>query len=157
VAEREVRLIFALKAFQSVLERAPLVVDEASPRESCCPERESPFAPPRVSGAWESDWRAETVPEREVRFVLREVREPESVVISERTPATVPERDVRFVVRLVRFVMTVLRVPESDVTCVVIWSRVPERVFIFVHWITVVCVTESRAHERFITEPERVS
>ena len=51
VAESEVRLILLLKVIQSATERAPVVVPEARAREICCPERVSPFADPRVTGA----------------------------------------------------------------------------------------------------------
>ena len=55
-----------------------------------------------------------------MRLLFRDVREPERVIISVRTPATVPEREVRLEVRLVRLAMTEERVPERDVTCVLI-------------------------------------
>ena len=51
VTEREVRFILLLKVFQSATERAPVVVIDARARESCCPERDSPFAVQRVTGA----------------------------------------------------------------------------------------------------------
>ena len=49
--ESEVRLILELNIFQSDTERAPVVLADARVRESCCPERESPFAVPRVTAA----------------------------------------------------------------------------------------------------------
>jgi hypothetical protein len=53
-AESDVRCIFELKVFQSVLERAPIDDDEASARERVCPDRESQFAVPRVTASWAS-------------------------------------------------------------------------------------------------------
>jgi hypothetical protein len=44
VAESEVKLILLLNVFQSVAERAPVVVEFARARERDVPERESPFA-----------------------------------------------------------------------------------------------------------------
>jgi len=46
-----VRLILLLKVFQSIAERAPVVVVLASARESCCPMRESPLVVARVRAA----------------------------------------------------------------------------------------------------------
>ena len=44
MTESEVRLILLLKVFQSVAERAPVVVVEASARASPVPETERPLA-----------------------------------------------------------------------------------------------------------------
>ena len=48
VAESEVSPILALNVFQSVRESAPVVVEDASPRESPVPTRESPLAGERI-------------------------------------------------------------------------------------------------------------
>ena len=48
-AEREPSLL--LNVFQSVAERAPVVVELARERESCCTDKESPFADPRVTAS----------------------------------------------------------------------------------------------------------
>ena len=51
VVESEVRLILELNVFQSAMESDPVVLTDARPRESCCPERERPFGDERVTGA----------------------------------------------------------------------------------------------------------
>ena len=42
------RLILLLNVFQSTAERAPVVVEDARARESCCPTRERPLVVARV-------------------------------------------------------------------------------------------------------------
>jgi hypothetical protein len=51
VAERDVRFILLLNVIQSATESAPVVEIDARARESCWPERESPFADQRVTAA----------------------------------------------------------------------------------------------------------
>jgi hypothetical protein len=63
-----------LKALKSVLESAPVVVEEARPRDICWPESESPFALPSVTASCDADCRIETCE-------ARVASDPESVVI----------------------------------------------------------------------------
>ena len=51
LTESEVRLILELNVFQSATESDPVVLTDARPRESCCPERESPFGVPSVTAS----------------------------------------------------------------------------------------------------------
>ena len=51
MTESEVRFILLLNTIQSPTESEPVVVAEARPRESCCPERVRPFEVSRVTAS----------------------------------------------------------------------------------------------------------
>ena len=47
----EVNVILLLNLVQSATESDPVVLTDARPRESCCPERERPFGVPSVTAS----------------------------------------------------------------------------------------------------------
>jgi hypothetical protein len=144
LAESEVRFIFELNVFQSIAESAPVLVEEASARERIWPERESPFALPRVTASCAAPWRAEiwpmsvdTAPERVARDhdmveivmvlvavcqerVAREVfvvaRAPERASISMRIDETDHERVTRAQESVAMLALLTPTAPESVVT-----------------------------------------
>jgi hypothetical protein len=165
---------FASNIFQSTDEIAPVVVDEASTSESCCPESESPLGFTIVTASCDCAWsratwdsRIEILPERVERFALVVARDPERLAISivlfaifvvllctchERVFislvfwVTIPESEVRFV-----FVVASApeRILKLLVTSVVRFEREPERVFTLFEILMTVVVRFERDPERF--------
>ena len=107
-----------MKVFQSVDERAPVVVEFAV-RIPNTPVRllyvrghtaERAVSPILVATV---DERAERVPERDVRLAERPLTVPESQVRLEERILTVPERVLRLLFVVARFELVVPRFPES--------------------------------------------
>ena len=146
---------FVLNVFQSAAERAPTVVDDARVRESSCPESVSQFAIPRVSGECARREREATVHESVVMSDASDAIDPESVVMSARTPATVPEREVRSEVRFETVFVTVYIFPESVVRVASRVLTTPERDAIWDVCICVVPESVSTVDEREKSDPER--
>jgi hypothetical protein len=152
---------FASNALQSVGESAPVVVADASPSESSCPERVSPFVVPRViascAWAWSRatwDCRIVTLPERVERFVFIILTAPESdarlVLVAKIAPERVLKLLVTRVERFERSPERVFTLFEIPVTVVVRFVRDPERFVISV-------VLRSTCPERVPTVAARVA
>jgi hypothetical protein len=120
-----VRAIFELKVFQSLAESAPVVVDDASPREMPDPEIERPLAAPEIrltlllKVIQSATERAPVVvefaiamPNTPVRLLYVSGQFAESDV-SPILLATVPEREVRFPERVFTVAISVERFHES--------------------------------------------
>jgi hypothetical protein len=100
-----------MNALQSAEERAPVILAEASARESCCPASESPFAVPRVRASCVAPWRAAICPDIVDAFAER--------------VATDPERDVRFALVIAR---ELLALATAVARFALVVAILPERV-----------------------------
>jgi hypothetical protein len=112
VVESEVRFILLLKVVQSVDESAPILPDDESPSESCCPESESQLAVQRVTAAWVADWSAAICPDIVLTVLEIVVTVPERVVTVLVSVFSDPERVAILPVAVARLEFVIVRAPE---------------------------------------------